>query len=156
MKLELSNKDAKNLIRMIDFSESILGYMNDFIDEPQIATRSRLWSALSQVIFEKAHSEGLTDIVDKDEYGFHVNEREFDASMKLQDEFEELTLHKKLANKLAWRDFYETYSEEEVEKMNVKNGGYFGAVLHSFEEKYWNEFEQYEYTRLRISDTDKA
>lgn len=57
-------------------------------------------------------------------------------------------------NKLAWRDFHEKFTLEEIEKMSKKHGGYLGIELHPFEEKYWREFEENDYTRLRIEKTD--
>jgi len=38
--------------------------------------------------------------------------------------------------------------------MSKKHGGYLGIELHPFEEKYWREFEENDYTRLRIENTD--
>ena len=135
---------------MVVLAESLTGYANDFIDDPKIATRARVWAKLAESILEQAHSEGLTDIVNKDDSGYHINEQEFQSLMEFSDEYDELSAHKYLANRLAWRDFQTKYSAVEIATMAEKSGGYLGVKLHSFEEKYLNEFEENEYSRLQI------
>lgn len=71
---------------------------------------------------------------------------------KIVDDYDEFILFDSLANKLAWRDFRKTYSEEEIEKMAEKNSGYFGVEIYDFEKKYWDEFDEYGLERLEIKE----
>lgn len=54
---------------------------------------------------------------------------------------EEFDVHDTLSNKLAWRDFRQDHSSEEINQMKKENGGYFGVSLYDYEKKYWDEFE---------------
>jgi hypothetical protein len=60
-------------------------------------------------------------------------------------------MYDRLANKLAWRDFHENHSEEEIKKMSKENGGYFGVALYDYEKKYWDELDERGITRLKIT-----
>lgn len=150
MKLELSDSELKNLVRMVVAAESLSGYANDFIDDPRIATRARVWSKLEQVVLKHAYDSGLHDLVEKDGERYHLSEGEYGSIMEFTEEYDELSLNQGLANKLAWRDFMETHSAADINTMAKKSGGYLGPELHPLEEKYWQEFEEHDYSRLRI------
>jgi hypothetical protein len=72
--------------------------------------------------------------------------------MELQEEFGELITHQELSNKLARRHFYQDHSPEEILKMSEGEKVYLGVELHSYEKKYWNEFDEYGYSRLFIKE----
>jgi hypothetical protein len=91
-------------------------------------------------------------MVDIETDRYYLQEREYESLMEFITEYDDLSLHQHLANKLAWRDFQSAHSEKEIEEIRKNNGGYFGVDIHPFEEKYWNEFEAHEYSRLKIQD----
>jgi hypothetical protein len=154
MKIELSEKDAKNLVRMIGSSEAIAGFMNDYIDDPGVATRARVWKQLQQTVFAQLREQGLTDMIDYEYENFHLSEREFESIMSVQDKYEDLIAYKDISNKLAWRDFHEAHTPEQIEKMQADGKTYFGVELHPFEERYWNEFDEHGFDRLYVREDD--
>lgn len=122
MKLELTDSELKNLVRMVVAAESLSGYANDFIDDPRIAARARVWSKLEQVVLKHVYESGLHDLVDKNEDHYFLSESEFSAIMEFTEEYDDLSLNQGLANKLAWRDFMETHSADAIDTMAKKTG----------------------------------
>lgn len=152
MKFELNDSESKNLLRMLGSTEAMVGRLNDYINEPKIATKYRIWSKLYEKILQSAQAQGLEYMVEEFEGTFSLNEKEMDSIMEMQHEYEELCTHLNISNKLAWRDFQATHTAKEIESMSEKNGGYFGVALHPFEERYWNEFEEHDYDRLYLKE----
>lgn len=72
--------------------------------------------------------------------------------MELQDDFGDIHMHQELSRALAKRDFCVDHTQEEIEKMADSRHGYLGVELHSYEERYWKEFEEHEYSRLYIKE----
>ena len=48
MQIDLSEKDLKQLLAIVNFAVGIVEYTNDFIESPQVATRARAWGKLKQ------------------------------------------------------------------------------------------------------------
>ena len=101
-------------------------------------------------VLKQAYTQGQTEQVEYNEYGYHIANTVFEKNMEITDEYDQLVVHQELSRALARRDLFEYYSEAEIKKMSDATSGYLGVALHPFEEKYWNEFEEYEYSRLRI------
>jgi hypothetical protein len=150
MHIELSEKDLTQLLSIIDLATGVVEYADDFIDSPQIAIRAREWKKVEAGILEQAHAQGLAEQVEHDEQGYHIADKVFVKNMEIMEEYDDLVLHQDLARNLARRDLFEHYSEAEIIKQSEKSGGYLGVIMHPFEEKYWKEFEEHEYSRLRI------
>jgi hypothetical protein len=152
MKFELNESETKNLLRMVCCAGSMVEHMSDHIDDPQIATRARIWGKLTEKLLLTVREQGLTDIID-DEDGFRsIKWSEFESLMELQNDFGDLHTHNELSRALARRDFWADHTQEEIETLTQKNNGYLGVELHPYEEKYWKEFEEYEYSRLFIHE----
>lgn len=150
MQIDLSDKDLKQLLSIINLAVGTVGYAHDFLDSPQISTRARVWGNIEADILKQAYAQGLTEHVDYDEHGYHIAEYLFEKNMEITDEYDDLILHQDLARNLARRDLFEHYTEAEILALSEKSGGYLGVIMHPFEEKYWQEFEDHDYTRLRI------
>ena len=79
-----------------------------------------------------------------------LKEKYIEKILDVISEYDDWQLCENLASKLAWRDFHNIFSKEEIEKMGAKNGGYFGVELYDFEKKYYDEFNKYEYDRVFV------
>jgi hypothetical protein len=156
MKFELTESETKNLIRMVCCAGSMVEYMGDHIDDPQIATKARVWSKVVEKILASAKAQGLIDIIDDEDGHLSIKWSEFESLMELQDEFGELHTHKELSAALAMRDFWADHTEGEIEKLAKQNNGYLGVELYPYEEKYCKEFEEHEYSRLYVQPSEES
>lgn len=149
MEIKLSETEFKTLLSVINMSTGLMGYMNDFIDEPEIATRASVWNKIERLVLQQAYEQDLKGAVDFEGGEYHIKNELFEKNMELTEMYNGLATHQELSHSLAARDFKEAYTPAEIEKM-AGESGYLGVEMHSFEEKYWKEFEEYEYERLRI------
>lgn len=150
MNIELSEKDLKQLLSMIDLATGVVEYADDFIESPQIAIRARGWKKVEAGILEQAYTQGLMEQIKHDEQGYHIADKLSEKNMEIMEEYDGLVFHQDLARNLARRDLFEHHSEAEIIKQSEKYSGYLGGIMYPFEEKYWKEFEEHEYSRLRI------
>jgi hypothetical protein len=49
MEIKLQEKELKTLLSIVNMSTGIMGYMNDFIDDPKVATRARVWQKIEKM-----------------------------------------------------------------------------------------------------------
>ncbi len=150
MHIDLSDKDLKQLLSIVNLAVSTVDYANDFLESPQITTRARAWKNIEADILKQAYLQGMTEHVEHDEQGYHLAEHLFEKNMEITDEYDSLIIHQDLARDLGRRDLFETYTEAEILKISAESGGYIGVLMHPFEERYWKEFEEHDYNRLRI------
>ncbi len=150
MEIKLQEKELKILLSIVNMSTGIMGYMNDFIEDSKIATRARVWQQIEQQLLKQAYEQGLTGTVDFEQGRYYVKNELFEKNMELTDDYTKLSTHQELSHALAARDFHEAYTPAEIAQMVAERGEYLGVETYDFEEKYWKEFEERGYTRLRI------
>ncbi len=151
MKINITNKQYKNLVLAVGIANNIFGYMGDFIEEPNYKPRAKEMESLRDYLLQFAKDFHCQDLTEVCEGEIVLKEEVYDKEITAPlDDYDEITLCNELARKLAWRDLKKDHSETEMKKMEEKNGGYFGVELHPYEEKYWNEFDEHDYNRLEI------
>lgn len=151
MKINITKEQYKELISMLAIANGIVGVLSDVLPGTEYKKRSNNMTDLENYFLQYATDyghKGLTQKYDKDDIlddEFYENE-----IMPIISDYEDYATHDNLANDLAWRDFRRDHTEEELDKMVEKNGGYFGANLYDYEKKYWNEFDKNGFERLEI------
>jgi len=143
MKINITKKQYQQLIKGLGISNGLLGLMGDALPDSDYKKQSNELQDLQDYV------EGFAKEFDYET----ATEEEFYPSviMPILEDYDDYATHSKLSNDLAWRDFRQDHTEEEISAMSEKNNGYFGVVLHPYEKKYWDEFNQYNYDRLIIS-----
>jgi hypothetical protein len=136
---------------MSSLTSSIFGILKDSLDDEEYSSQSKKMDDLEEYLLQFAHEFDCDEFVEKDDGKNVLKDAQYEKmTMPILEEYGECEAFDTLANKLAWRDFKRDHSQEEIEKMAKKNGGYFGVALHPYEKKYWDEFEKNGYERVEI------
>ena len=151
LSIYISKEEYESLLKSIVFMGTIYGLMGDFVDK-KYKKESSIVGQLEDKLCSFSSQFGLSSITEEFE-GRKVLKMESSWYQKVTDDmdkYEEYITYNNLSNKLAWRDFEREYSLKEIKKMVTKNSGYLGPELYKYEEKYWKEFDEHEYSRLEI------
>jgi hypothetical protein len=151
MKIDITNKQYKVLIKALEVSSFIYGPMSDFGDK-------KYKKDIKEI--EDVESELLKYTKD---FKFDKNTESFDGELVVKEgyytgilddleNYDEQQLFENLANKLGKRDFRNKFSKEEIKKMSEDHGGYLGVPMYDFEKKYYDEFDSNGYDRLFIRE----
>jgi hypothetical protein len=150
MQIELTKEQYKNLIRMVNTTNNILGLLSDHIEDERYKTMSKEAEEIENYLFGFAKDFECDDLVENWEGKIILSDKTSEQFHEILDDYDDFILFDSLVNKLAWRDFYRDHSEPEIKEMAKRNKGYFGVELYDYEKKYWDEFEKYGYDRLEI------
>lgn len=145
MKINFSKKEYETLLEILYIANWVI---DAFETEPK--PDKQKYEDLEQKILSYAKDFGMDRLVVWDarvsEY-FHSKEFDDGRPMELIEEFEDESFWNELTHRLAERDFIETHTEEEIEKMDVWDRI---RKIDEFVEKYWDEFEENGLENLRI------
>lgn len=108
MKLEMTKNQFKTLLELV-----FLG--NWVANSHRVEGEIEKYDAMEKEIFSMASRFGLPEFADEDGYPSRIFE---ESIQELIDEYDEETFWSKLVERMAWRDFYRQYSEEQLERMN--------------------------------------
>ena len=148
MKINITKKQYRQLIKVTALANATLGILGDTIEDSDYKQQSNDLEELERYFLQYAKDFDYEEVLDEDGY---LDEDFYESNiMSILSEYDEYTVHTTLANKLAWRDFKKDHSEKEIEKMAQENGGYFGVELHDYEKKYWDEFEKHGFNRFSL------
>lgn len=148
MKINITKKQYEVLIQALETAGCVYGPMSDFVDDKY----KKNTKEINEVTEHLLASAKDFDFKHVDEINGSLCVEDTYSEKMLLDvfDYDEYTLHQNISKALAMRDFYETHGEEKVEKIRKERGGYLGVPLYDFEKKYWDEFEKFGYSRLRI------
>lgn len=150
MKINITKQQYKDLIVMSGVADSIFGLLGDFVSDDYKKQSDRM-HALENYLLQFAKDFGYSEAADMSDGEFCMDDDFFeDTIMPITDDYDEYILYTELSNKLALRDFREDHTEEEIDEMAEMSAGYLGVPLYDYEKKYWDEFEENDYARLRI------
>jgi hypothetical protein len=151
--ISFDRNEYETLLRAVTVASLIYGPMGDFAD-PKFKKDSKQLDRLETLLCEHAEEFGFGNLIEEFD-GKPVLDMEsaiHDEIMEDMDVYDDYTVEETLSNKLAWRDFLKDHTKEEMDAMQKKNGGYFGAELYEYEKKYWDEFEKHSYDRIVIQE----
>lgn len=155
MKINITKKQYEHLLTMTEMSSTVFGLLSDFVEEKDYKKISKEIDELQQYLVSFADEYGV------DALQYNIGLRTIDDDdiedkvAPVMDDFEDFILHDRLPNILAWRDFHNDHTEEEIEKMSEEHGGYLDVPLYEYEKKYWDEFEKYGFDRLVVDEDIK-
>lgn len=149
MKIQINIKQYKTIIKALETSSFIYGPMSDCVDKKYAKNNTEIETVLEDLLLY-AKDFNFEDNVEEFDNKPVLNEKYCKKILDDISEYDDWQLCENLASKLAWRDFLNTFSKEEIEKIGSKNSGYFGVELYDFEKKYYDEFNTYEYNRMFI------
>lgn len=150
MKIEFTEEQYRKLIMMVNMANGVLGLLGDHIEDKKYKEISDRAEEVENYLLGFSKDFDCGDLVENWKGKIVLNDRASKKFQEIMDDYDDFILFDSLANKLAWRDFRKTYSEEEINKMVEKSGGYFGVEIYNFEKKYWDEFDVYGLDRLEI------
>jgi len=153
MKINITKKQYRQLIEMCEIACNIMGSLGDQMNDEQnnYKEKYREYENIEKYLLQFAPEMESKDLVEKYEEKLILSDKYYeDEIIPITEDYEDLILHDSLANKLAWRDFLNEHSKEEIEKMAENNNGYFGVEIFDYEKRYWDEFEEHEFDRLKI------
>lgn len=150
MKINITNKQYRDLVAMSRIANDVMGILGDVIDDKPYKEQSDRWEDLHSYLLDFAKDYDCGDLVEEWKGKIILNDKTSEKLQEISDDYDDYILWSALANKLAWRDFRNDHSDAEMEKMAKENGGYFGVELHDYEKKYWDEFKENGFERLEI------
>ena len=153
MKIELTKEQYRELITIIEISNSVLGVLGDSFPDGDYKEESQKLEKLENYFLQYAKDFSSNDLVEDYKGKKIINEKLYENKiLSIMNDFDEYIIFNELSNRLAWRDFRREHSEKEMDQMRKKNEGYFGVELHDYEKKYWDEFEEHYVNRLEIKE----
>lgn len=152
MKINFTKKQYRDLITMCAIANSVVGILGDE-DKEEYGVKSKKMEEIQAYLLQFAEEMGCEDLICNIEGKTFLDDDVYTEIMEtIMSDYDERELHTSLANKLAWRDFRQVHSKEELEEMAIANGNYFGTVLYEYEKKYWDEFEKHGVDRLEVKE----
>ena len=149
MKIDLTKKQYKSIIKAFEISSSIYGILSDTTNKKYQKQYQEI-EDLERYFLEVAPIFGAGEILEKNNDRFDIKESLFEKYQAVISEYDDYAVYSGLSNKLAWRNFRREHSKAEIEKMAKNNMGYFGVEICPYEEIYWNEFDEHGFERLEI------
>jgi len=153
MKIELTNKQYRDLITMSGIATGVFGILGDSLDGADYKKRSKKMDGVEEHLLSYAKKFDCEDLIENFEGKDLLNEEFYEEKISpILTDYEQFALYDGLAHELASRDFKRDHTAAEIKKMSKENGGYFGVEMYDYEKKYWDEFDKYDYDRLEILD----
>ncbi|PIZ45199.1 hypothetical protein COY32_05465 [candidate division WWE3 bacterium CG_4_10_14_0_2_um_filter_41_14] len=153
MKIDLTQEQFRQLIELSSIGSSVFGILGYSIEKNDYKKRSVEMEELETHLLQYANDFDCSDLTDKDGEEIYVKEAYYEETiLPTLDDYDDLILHDNLANKLAKRDFVNTHTPDEIEKIANEHNGYLGVQLYDYEKKYWDEFENHDFERLKIDE----
>lgn len=151
MKIDITNKQYRNLIIMSGIANSVLGFLDDSLEESDYKSQSNEMEKLEEYLLQFAKDFGCQDLTEEFEGEKFFDDEMYEKMvMPIIGDYDDCIVFDELANKLAWRDFRRDHTDAEIKKIGEKSGGYIGLELYDYENKYWDEFEKNGCNRLEI------
>ncbi len=155
MNIEFTKEQYKNLIVLVEIAGWPLGILSDAYedDNNKYEEKNDMAEELQNHLLKYAEDFSCKNLVEEFNGKRYLKEEVTDKEIyPVIEDYVDFEMQDGLANELAKRDFRKEHTEEEIKKIAKENGGYFGAVLHDYEKKYWDEFEKNGYERLEIRE----
>lgn len=143
MKIGLTKEQFEALLKLV--------YLGNWLaNANRVDDKKKEYEEIEDYIFSFAKQFGFDEYVDDEEAekGKFYPTRKFEEEIDIQeliDEYDEETFWDELIDRLGERDFYQYYSQDEIQKMTQEER--FGKIC-EFEEKWGEEFEKYGIERL--------
>lgn len=151
MKIEINKKQYEELIRGLNVSSFIYGTMSDFVDD-KYKKDIKIIEEVEKEMLRYAKDFNFGKNIEKFEGENTLRERYLDRNLSDLNDYDEYITYENLARELGRRDFFNKHTKEEIKKMTKESNGYLGALTYDFDEKYYNEFNKYGYSRLYIKE----
>mgnify|MGYP001576816881 FL=1 len=152
MQIELNKEQYRNLIIMSSIANTVFGNLGDALPD-DYKKESLEMQGLESYLLEYAEDFKCAELAQDNEGEVSLSDEVYEEYvMPIMEDYDEHQLFDGLANKLAWRDFRSTHTEEEKKEMASKNGNYFGVEIYDYEDRYWKEFDEHGFERLVVKE----
>ena len=152
MQIELNKEQYRNLIIMSSIANTVFGNLGDALPD-DYKKESLEMQGLESYLLEYAEDFKCAALAQANEGAVSRSDEVYEEYvMPIMEDYDEHQLFDGLANKLAWRDFRSTHTEEEKKEMASKNGNYFGVEIYDYEDRYWKEFDEHGFERLVVKE----
>lgn len=147
MIVNFSKEQFEILINMVYIGNWVINGVRAGIEGDEYKDEYR---NLEKYILSLAKDSGFNDLVDDYDGEIYSSSRlEEGEVMDLIDYYDENVFWEELVNRLAERDLFQAYTNDEIMKMSIekrieKDQPYY--------EKYWQEISDYGITRLKIQE----
>jgi hypothetical protein len=152
----LDVQEIEKLLKAVTIASAMYGPLGDFVDA-KYKKESKTFEKLEALLCKQVSSAGLKEPPLEDDEGvlrLAMQSSWYEGVWEDIHTYDDYILATELAYSLAWRDFTREHSEKELEVISEKNGGYFGVEMYPYEDKYWKEFDAYDFDRLEIRKDD--
>ncbi|MBU2564250.1 hypothetical protein KKA23_01585 [Patescibacteria group bacterium] len=147
MKIELNKKQYKELVHSIETAEIVYAVLRDMVDMGKYDKKLTEKENIGKYILRFAKEFGVENIIENFEGENVASEKYIDYILDDLYEYDDYIFWDGLATKLAEKEFFNTYSEEEIINMDVAERYLKCGEL---EDKYSKEFEEYGIDKLEI------
>lgn len=146
MKINFTKKQFETLMKIVYIGNWVVnGVRSGSDDDPHI----KEYKDLEKYVYSFAKDFSFEDLLDLSDGDIYPS-REFEEGevRELIDYYNEDTFWEELSSRLAMRDFYRDYGDEEIKKMTLEERI---RKDHPYMEKYWDEIDNHGIQRLEIA-----
>lgn len=148
MKIELNQKEYRNLIRAVEVGNSVYGILGDLVDGKRYKKTSLDVENLQRKLLSFAPDFDCSGMVEKYENRLILNDEWSDRILNDLDEYDEENFWSELETALGKRDFMRDIRPEEIEY--ISKNDWLPERINDFYQKWQDEFASNGLDRLDI------
>ncbi|HOZ53474.1 MAG TPA: hypothetical protein PK142_02230 [bacterium] len=148
MKIELNQKEYRNLIRAVEIGNSVYGILGDLVDEKKYKKTSLEVEALQEKLLSFAPNFNCLGMVERYENRLILNDEWSDKISNDLDEYDDENFWSELETSLGKRDFMRDIKPEEIEY--ISKNDWLPERINDFYQKWQDEFADNGLDRLDI------
>ncbi|MEA3450120.1 MAG: hypothetical protein U9Q85_04085 [Patescibacteria group bacterium] len=138
MKINITKKQYKTLIKCLEVTGSIYGLMGDMVDKKHKKPSNEV-EKLVDVVMREADNFGMGELAMEFEGKYHVDDEYAEEILADVFQYDDYVFWDKLASELARKELAQTISEEKARELGER---VMWGKLCELEEKYWCLLEE--------------
>jgi hypothetical protein len=153
MKIELTSRQYRDLMVTLGITEGILEVLSEGLPDEKggiyVKQTDRLLE-LESYLLRYAKDMDCADIAETQGRELVLSDEVFEEEVTpILEHYNEYIIYDGMASELAWRDIEREYGKEEAKKIE-EAGEKSADIIFQHEEKYWDEFDAHDFSRLEI------
>lgn len=152
IKVELSEKQYLDLIKLVALGNSVTGILGDVMPEKKYKKESDRMEELESHLLNSAIASGSTagnDLIDEFSAKVVLDSEYYENEiLTLLDQYDDYSFWSELETRLGKRDFHRTITKEE--KAQFKKSNWYPERVHKLYKKYREEFEKHALENVEV------
>ncbi len=154
MNIELSSDQYRELMITIGIADGVLEMLREGLPEEKngayIRQSDRIWG-LESYLLGYAKDMECEDMVETYGGELTLSDSVFEEEVTpLLEHYNEYMVYDAMSSELAWRDIVREMGVDNAKKLEEAKDEESLELIQKYESKYWNEFDEHDFTRLEI------